>query len=162
MSHRIPISAVALSLITATAAFVAPTVAKWPPWVSIESPVNPFDPSARGALLLVHASFRGGQAQLSDVSGSAEGIANGARRTIPLRFDSTGRPNVFALRKQWPSDGAWLLRISVKSTTALVTLTPEGTVASVRVPTNVVDGNPLPRAVGSKEIDSTLASITKR
>jgi hypothetical protein len=161
MSRRIPMSALALSLIVATGAFVAPTVAKWPPWISIESPVNPFDPSARGAMLLVHASFRDGQAQLSDVSGSAEGIVNGARRTIPLRFDSTGRPDVFALRKQWPSDGAWLLRIALKSTTAIVTLARDGNVASVRVPTEVVSGNPLPRAVGSKEIDSTLASITK-
>src|SRR3954462_16006503 len=103
MSRRVLLSTFALSLAAATGAWVTPSIAKWPPWISIESPVNPFDPMARGAVLLVHATFWEGTAQLSDVSGAAEGIVNGARRTVPLRFDSTGRPNIFALRKQWPS-----------------------------------------------------------
>jgi hypothetical protein len=132
---------------------------KWPPWISIESPVNPYDPSARGAAMLVHAAFREGQAQLSDLSGSAEGIVAGARRSIPLRFDSTARPNVFALRKQWPSEGTWLLRIALKSTTAIVTLDRGGNVAAVRVPTELTASrDEVPRAVGSKEIDSMLAA----
>jgi hypothetical protein len=40
---------------------VSPSVVKWPPWISIESPVNPYDPSARGAAMLVRAAFREGQ-----------------------------------------------------------------------------------------------------
>jgi hypothetical protein len=162
MSRRVSLSLLPLGIIAIAGAFVAPSIAKWPPWISIESPVNPFDPMARGAVLLVHATFREGTAQLSDVSGTAEGIVNGARRTVPLRFDSTGRPNIFALRKQWPSDGAWLLRIAVKTTTAIVTLDRASNVASVRVPTELVSGDRLPRAVGTKEIDSTLADIARR
>lgn len=162
MIRRALIPAGLLALAAATAAFTTPMTAKWPPWLSIESPVNPFDPTARGASFLVHAVFREGQAQLSDLSGTAEGLVDGARRSIPLRFDTTGRPGVFAVRRQWPSDGTWLLRIALQHTTAIVTVDRSGNVASVRVPTELSAGNQLPRPVGAKEIDSTLAEAAKR
>ena len=163
MSRRVLLSSIAFPLIAVTAAFAAPVIAKWPPWISIESPVNPYDASARGAVLLVHATFREGASQLSDLSGSAEGVVNGERRTIPLHFESAGRPSTFALRKQWPSEGTWVLRIALKTTTAIVALDRDGSVASVRVPTEVTaTGDRVPRAVAQKEIDSTLAGISKR
>src|SRR4051812_3403244 len=118
MISRRVLSAVALTLCTATALIAMPPLAKWPPWISIESPVNPFDPSARGAAMLVHAMFREGVSKVSDVSGTAEGLVNGVRRTIPLRFDTTSRPGVFALRRQWPAEGTWLVRIALAQTTA--------------------------------------------
>jgi hypothetical protein len=162
MTRRALLPATLLAMISATAAFVTPLHLKWPPWLSIESPVNPFDPSTRGAVLLAHASFREGRAQLSDLGGTAEGILNGARRSITLHFDTTGRPNVFALRRQWPAEGTWLLRIALKQTTAIVTLDRNGSVASVRVPTELTSGNQIPRLVSTKEIDSTLAEVAKR
>ena len=165
MTRRAVLPATLLALVIATAAFVMPArpvLLKWPPWLSIESPVNPFDPTTRGAVLLAHATFREGQAQLSDLSGTAEGVVNGARRSITLRFDTTGRPNVFALRRQWPTEGSWLLRIALKQTTAIVTLDRSGGVASVRVPTELQSGNQIPRVVNAREIDSTLAEVAKR
>jgi hypothetical protein len=162
MTRRFMLPLVAVAVVAATTAF-SPNVAKWPPWISIESPVNPFDATARGAAMLVHATFREGPSQLSDLSGTAEGLVNGVRRSIPLRFDVTGQPNVFALRRQWPTDGSWILRINLRTTSALVMLDRDGNVASVSVPTRVAsDGTALPRGVTSKEIDSTLASATKR
>jgi hypothetical protein len=162
MTRRVFLPAALLALATATSVVAAALPVKWPPWLSIESPVNPFDPSTRGAVLLAHATFREGQAQLSDLSGTAEGIVNGARRSITLRFDTTGRPSVFALRRQWPTEGTWLLRIALKQTTAIVTLDQNGGVASVRVPTQLAGGNQIPRIVGAREIDSTLAEAAKR
>jgi hypothetical protein len=162
MTRRFMLPLVAVAVVAATTAF-SPNVAKWPPWISIESPVNPFDATARGAAMLVHATFREGPSQLSDLSGTAEGLVNGVRRSIRLRFDVTGQPNVFALRRQWPTDGSWLLRINLRTTSALVMLDSDGNVASVSVPTRVAaDGTTLPRGVTSKEIDSTLASPAKR
>jgi hypothetical protein len=165
MFRRASLSAFALSLIVATGAFVSPslgTIVKWPPWISIESPVNPYDPTARGAAMLIRAQFREGQAKLADVSGSAEGIVGGARKSLPLRFDTTGRPGVFALRRQWPTEGTWLLRIALASTTAIVTLDKGGNVASVRVPTEMTSSrDEVPRAVGAREIDSILAEAAK-
>jgi hypothetical protein len=162
MTRRFMLPLFAIAAVAATTAF-SPNVAKWPPWISIESPVNPFDATARGAAMLVHAAFREGPSQLSDLSGTAEGLVNGARRSIALRFDVTGQPNVYALRRQWPTEGSWLLRINLRTTSALVMLDHEGNVASVRVPTRVAsDGMALPRDVTSREIDSTLASAPKR
>jgi hypothetical protein len=159
---RRSILCIGLLMVGATTAFSPTVVKKSPPWISIESPVNPYDADTRGALLLVHATFREGPSQLSDVTGTAEGLVNGSRRSVPLRFEATSRPNVYSLRRQWPTEGSWLLRVNLRTTTALVALDPSGSVASVRVPTEVTNGMPLPRSVGSHEIDSTLNAITKR
>lgn len=160
MNRRIALALAALSL--ATTAF-APSIPKWPPWLSIESPVNPYDSSARGALLLVHATFREGPSQVSDLNGTAEGVVNGKRRSVPLRFENTSRTDVYALRPQWPAEGRWVLRINLRSTTALVGLDPAGQVASVQVPTRVqANGDRVPRAVTAREIDSLLTATSTR
>jgi hypothetical protein len=150
------------ALVVAASAFTRPAALKWPPWLSIEAPVNPFDPAARGALMLVHVSFREGDARLADLTGTAEGVVGGTRRSVPLRFTETGRANTFALARQWPADGRWLLRLSVRETTALVMLDRDGQVASVRVPVRRSGGLDLPRAVSAHEIDSTLAVAASR
>jgi len=158
MRHRAAVPLLALTLILAGTTVGHAAMAKWPPWLSIESPVNPFDPDARGAVLLVHAAVREGRTSVADLSGSAEGLVRGVRRSVPLRFDATSRPDVYAVRRQWPSDGTWLLRITLlRSATALVTLDDAGNVASTRVPTRMSSGIALPRPVMAAEIDSVLA-----
>ena len=153
---------VTLAAVIATTAAVPPSHAKWPPWISIEAPVNPYDPSTRGAALLVHTLMREGIARVGDVTGTAEGLVGGARKSVALHFDSTGRPGVFALRPQWPTDGTWVLRISLYNTTALVSLDAHGQVAATRVPTQLQSGIMIPRAVADREIDSTLAAMARR
>lgn len=158
MRHRISAPLVAIALILASATVTSATALKWPPWLSIEAPVNPFDADARGAVLLVHTAVREGRTSVADLSGSAEGIVRGARRSVPLRFDATSRPDVYAVRRQWPTEGTWLLRITLlHNTTALVTLDDAGNVASTRVPTRMSSGIALPRPVAASEIDSALA-----
>ncbi|HMA23660.1 MAG TPA: hypothetical protein VKP00_06690 [Gemmatimonadaceae bacterium] len=163
-SRRITTLASCAGLVLLGAASLAakPAAVKWPPWLSIESPVNPFDPATRGAVLLVHAITREGPPAVSALTGSAEGIVNGARRTIPLRLDTTPVPGVFAVRRQWPAEGTWLLRVSMQNTTALVSLAGDGRVEGVRVPTQHASGVDLPRAVSDKEIDSTLSAAARR
>jgi hypothetical protein len=62
-----------------------------PPWISIETPPNPFDRESKGALLVVH-TFHHGTPIASGVTGTAEGIVSGARRSVALSFQSTSRP----------------------------------------------------------------------
>lgn len=135
---------------------------KSPAWLSIESPVNPYDQATRGAALLVHARLVSGNVRVADLSGTAEGLVNGARRSMPLRFDTTSNTDVFALRRQWPAEGTWILRIALRETTALVSIDAQGNVASVRVPTESSRGMPLPRAVSRQEVDSTLMAASRR
>ena len=156
MLRTIRFSALVVSLFALTAA-AKPAHAKWPPWLSIEAPVNPFDGSLRGVVCLVHAAMHEGPPELSAVSGTAEGLVDGARRSIPLKLEATSTPGVFAVRKQWPSEGTWALKISLFSTTAIVALDRSDNVASVRIPTMLAEGRPIPRKVLARDIDSTLS-----
>jgi hypothetical protein len=150
------------------AAAAAPRVAG-PPWISIEYPANPFDRSTRGAHLLVHAFYHGTPVNYP-VSGTAEGIVHGERRTITLRFETTSRTGVYALRKQWPAEGAWTLVISVTQgddaatgvAQALVELSPTGAVASVQVPTRQYAEGAFPRRLTAEEIESAVRAHAQR
>jgi len=135
---------------------------KSPAWLSIESPVNPYDRTTRGDVLLVHAMLREGDAKVGDLTGTAEGLVNGARRSVALRFDATSRPNVFGLTRQWPTEGSWVVRIALRETTVIVTFDRAGAVASALVPTTTSSGIPLPRAVPASEIDSALTAAARR
>jgi hypothetical protein len=132
----------------------------WPPWLSIESPTNPFDPSTRDAVFLVHAMTRDGTPKITDLTATAEGLVNGTRQTISLNLSATGQPGVFAVRKQWPASGAWLIKITLVNTTALVSIDASGRVASVNIPQQVQsNGQRVPRAVSAHDIDSTLTAL---
>lgn len=164
MRRHLFVPAVALALMVAGTVYARPALAKWPPWLSIEAPVNPFDPATRDAVLLVHTMVHDGTTKVSDLTGSAEGLVDGARRSVALRFDPTSEPGVYAVRRQWPTSGTWVLRITLlRNTTALVTLGPSGDVAAVNVPTRASsDGMKLPRAVAAREVDSTLHAAARR
>jgi hypothetical protein len=146
----------------------APTLAG-PPWISIEHPVNPFDRTTRGAHLLVHA-YHHGTPVGHPVSGTAEGLVDGQRRTITLHFESTSRTGVYALRKQWPSEGTWSLVINVTQgndgdgnvAQALVELSPSGSVASVRVPTRQHAEGAFPRRLTAREIETAVRDQAQR
>ena len=136
-----------------------------PPWISIETPPNPYDRSSRGAFLVVH-TFHHGELVASGVTGTAEGVVAGARRTIPLAFDTTSRRGAYALRKQWPTDGTWMLVINTggqaQGVTALVELGPRGDVGSVRVPTRRQGEWDIPQQVTARDIDAALEARVSR
>lgn len=150
--------ALAIPALLATTAFAA----KGPPWISIEYPANPYDSASRGAFLLVHA-FHHGQNVAFPVSGSAEGLVNGARRTVSLEFKATSRPGVHALHKQWPNDGVWTLVLSVKqgegagnAAQAMVELGDRGQVANVTVPTRQQGSWLVPSGVSLADVEAGL------
>ena len=139
----------------------ARTATAGPPWISIETPVNPYDATTKDAFLLVHA-FHHGTAVAAPVSGTAEGIVNGERRSVKLEFTSTSRIGAFALNKQWGDAGIWTLVIAVHQhdsdvAQALVEVGPDGEVARVQVPTRVGERNfRFPRELSAQEIDAAL------
>jgi hypothetical protein len=163
MLRRALVPVLATAVLSLGAAAPSSTrVIKWPPWLSIESPVNPWDPASRGVAFYVHTMLREGLSSVSDISGTAYGLVNGKRQTVPLEFGATSRPGVFSVRRSWPAEGSWVLRVSLHSTTALLTLDREGNVASTRIPTERTPGGVVPREVAQREVDSTLAEISKR
>jgi hypothetical protein len=134
-----------------------------PPWISIEYPANPYDAASRGAFLLVHA-FHHGTPVNFPVSGTAEGLVNGTRRTISLEFKDTSRPGVYALQKQWPAEGAWTLVLGVSqgegefnTVRAVVELAADGRVANVNVPTRRdATGYLIPGSVSMADVEAGL------
>lgn len=150
-----------LAVALAAPALATPAV-KGPPWISIEYPVNPHDPSMRGAFLLVHV-FHHATPIVYPVEGTAEGIVNGERRSIKLEFTETARPGVYGLRRMWATEGVWTLVIRMSraprggdGATAVVELGADGAIASVRVPTRREGSWTVPADVSMAEIDQAL------
>ena len=146
-------------LVASTLILAAATPAFGPPWISIETPPNPYDASSRGAFLVVH-TFHHGTPTAFGVTGTAEGIVAGTRKTIPLAFDTTSRRASYALRKQWPNDGTWMLVINTggqaQGVTALVDINASGDVGRVRVPTRRNGDWEVPQQVTARDIDAAL------
>ena len=150
-----------LALAALTSASLATTaVASGPPWISIELPANPYDESTKGAYLLVH-SFHHGAAIGYIVTGTAEGIVNGERRSVKLEFAETSRTGVYALQRSWPEQGTWTLVIKANqgpddAATAVVDLGPNGEVEAIRVPTMQRGRWTVPAPVAMSDIDAAL------
>ena len=164
LTLSLSLAAVAASVVLVAAAPSAHRAG--PPWISIEYPANPLDPTTRGAYLLVHA-FHHQMPMESEVSGTAEGLVGGERKSIALRFDKTGRTGVYALRKQWSDDGVWSLVISAgqdeaNPAQALVELAADGGISSVRVPTTRQREWTVPRRITSQEVEQSLQSRATR
>ena len=145
---------------TVLSALLAAPALAGPPWISIELPANPYDQATRGAFLLVHA-FHHGQPVAYLLTGTAEGIVNGERRSIKLEFSETTRDGVYALKRMWPSDGVWTLVIKANqgpddAATAVIELGAEGEVASIRVPVMQRGQWTVPAPVSLGEIDAAL------
>lgn len=102
---------VALPLLGAHAPVESAPTAYGPPWISVEMPANPLDPNTREAAFVVR-TYRHSQPEATTLTGTAEGVVDGERRSVPLTFQSTGRPGVFAVDQSWSETGAWVLAIS--------------------------------------------------
>jgi hypothetical protein len=111
-------------------ALAAPALA-CPPQITVERPAGPM---ADSAFVLLHAS-PGCQIGRLTVTGTAEGLVGGARRSIQLEVAATGTAGVYRVRRQWPSEGVWVLRLVVHvgdgSATALVGVNASGAIAVV-------------------------------
>ena len=70
------------------------------------------DYKQKGAVLAVRALVCKDLAAVR-VTGTAEGMVNGARQSVPLRLiPITSTPGVFVVQQQWPAKGQWVLHLS--------------------------------------------------
>jgi hypothetical protein len=64
------------------------------------------------------------------VSGVAIGFVNGERKTIPLKVVALREPAMFAVTRQWPSEGKWAIQLVGKYngavTSAVMIAGPDG------------------------------------
>lgn len=147
---------VVLSLVAAGVAVAGP------PWIAIESPVNPHDPATRDAFMTVR-TYHHADLLAFDLSGTAEGLVNGQRRSTRLDIRRLAQPGTYAVRWQKPAQGSWVLVVSSMRdgqhmATAVVTVDNAGRVARVSVPSRPIEGGrwQVPRAVAAAEVNAIL------
>ncbi len=151
-----------LGLISGLTLIVSTIAIAGPPWIAIEYPVNPHDPATRGALLTVR-TYHHGDLMSYEVTGTAEGIIDGRRQTVPLDVRRLTQAGMYAVRWQKPAQGTWMLVITAKqngshAATALVSIDSRGGVASVSVPSDPIENGRwrVPRKVAAAEVDAML------
>ncbi|MDB4881355.1 MAG: hypothetical protein JWL95_121 [Gemmatimonadetes bacterium] len=133
------------------------------PWISIETPVNPFDNSTRGALLLVH-TFHHGTPEDMPIVGKAEGLVDGQRRSVAFTVAKSSRTGTYGVHKQWGDKGIWTLLITAtplehqSSIQAVVDIGADGEVERVSVPRNAQS---MPRMLTAAEVDRGLRERAK-
>lgn len=128
-------------------------------YLSVEIPPTD-NPQFKDAVLLVRPY---GCKKPSDatVSATAEGVVKGERRTVPLRLTSISE-GVYAIRQEWPAEGAWVLAIngtySGHDTGVLVRLGANGRVEpKSQSSKHEVNAQIVPRKFTRAEIDKALA-----
>lgn len=152
---------IAAALVLSAAVATATPAHAGPPWISVELPANPLDPTTRGAYLLVH-TFHHDATTAEALTGRAEGMVNGRRQTITLTFENTSRAGVRALRKTWPDGGTWVLVLTTGQhgdATALVGIGSDGSVRSINVPTRRDGNHTIPSKVSQADVEALLSRL---
>ena len=134
-SRRFALGAAVESLVLAAA--LGSTASACPPSLTVATPPRGSAAVAGGAFLLVHA-VKGCHPGPLTLSGTAEGLVGGERRTVALTLEPGGAADDYVVRRQWPREGVWVLRLTVAEggghATVLVGIGSSGAVATVRQP----------------------------
>lgn len=160
-----------LGLVLAFSVAGAAAAIAGPPWISIEYPVNPLDPAAKGGFVTVR-TYHHSDLVSFDIGGTAEGLVNGQRQSAKLDIRPLKLAGTYVVNWKKPASGNWALIISTKRdgqhmATAVVKVDGAGQVASVTVPSRTIENGrwTVPRPVAAAEIDALLrtgASIAAR
>jgi hypothetical protein len=125
------------------------------PWISIESPANPYDQATRGSLFLVHTFHHGAKVDLP-VTARAEGLVNGERKSVALTLSKASQAGTHGVRNQWGDRGTWMVLATASehggTVQAVVEINSDGSVGKVSVPS----ASGRPRVLGAAEIDRGL------
>ena len=116
----------------------------------------------KGAALLIR-TYGCHQPWDADVSATAEGVVNGKRQSIKLELTRTSQ-GVYAVKKQWPSQGAWVVAITGQyngiTSSALVEMSPNGTVLITKE--NRVSSRIVQRKITTEEVESALKGLVSK
>jgi hypothetical protein len=151
---RVALCATFAGSIVMLSAAASPSRSAWfkgGPWVSIETPVNPYDASARGALFLVHTFHHAVPTNLT-VEARAEGLVDGHRRTVSLS-PAALRTGTFAVRNEWGAKGTWSVLIVAtqpepkSSIQAVVDVGADGSISRVTLPQRMMTAADVDRSL---------------
>jgi hypothetical protein len=65
---------------------------------------------AHNAVLVVRPTGCGEPSKAA-ISGTAEGLVNGERQSVPLQLIRLSQPGMYAVKQTWPNEGSWVLAL---------------------------------------------------
>ena len=77
---------------------------------TIGSPVASQDYQAKGAAFVFRTDGCAEPAK-SQISGTAEGLVKGARRSVALKVVAMTKPGIYAVYQNWPAEGEWVVNL---------------------------------------------------
>jgi hypothetical protein len=123
---------------------------------TIGNPVASQDFHAKGAMFVFRTEGCAEPAKLQ-ISGTAEGLVKGARRSVTLRVIALTKPGVHAVYQNWPAEGAWVVNLkgtcADASAGAIVPIGPKGFIRE--------SAKFFPRQATNTEIETSLETLTK-
>ena len=96
---------------------------------TIGSPVASQDYQAKAAAFVFRTEGCPEPAK-AQISGTAEGLVKGARRSVVLKVTAMTKPGVYAVYQNWPPEGEWVVNLKGTCTDAsagaIVPIGPKG------------------------------------
>jgi hypothetical protein len=93
----------------------------------------------------------------SQISGTAEGLVKGVRRSVALKVVAMSKPGVYAVYQNWPAEGEWVVNLKGTCTDAnagaIVPIGPKGFIRE--------SAKFFPRLATDAEIDTSLKALTQ-
>jgi hypothetical protein len=93
----------------------------------------------------------------AQISGTAEGLVKGARRSVVLKVVASSKPGVYAVYQNWPAEGNWVVSLrgacAAESAGAIVPIGPKGFIRE--------SSKFFPRPATSAEIETSLKALAE-
>ena len=123
---------------------------------TIGSPVASQDFRAKTAAFVFRTEGCADPAK-SQISGTAEGLVKGARRSVALKVVTMSQPGVYAVYQNWPAQGEWVVNLKGTCTDAnagaIVPIGPKGFIRE--------SSRFFPRPATDAEIETSLKALTQ-
>ena len=123
---------------------------------TIGSPVASMDGRSKLAAFVFRTEGCADAAK-AQVDGTAEGLVQGARKSVALKLTAMSTPGVYAVYPTWPADGDWV--VSLRGTCADASagaLIPIGPGGFIRASSKF-----LPRPATAAELDAALHALSQ-
>jgi hypothetical protein len=92
----------------------------------------------------------------SQITGTAEGIVDSVRQSVPLQLTATPSPNVYVVPQTWSTEGAWVVSLKATCVNAKAgAIVPFGRAGFIRESSKF-----FPRFATAAEVEASLKALT--
>jgi hypothetical protein len=123
---------------------------------NIGGPVASQDFRMKGAVFVFRTQGCSDPARVQ-VSGTAEGILQGTRRSVALKIVTTAQPNVYGVFQNWPAAGDWVVNLKGAcgdaNAGAIIPIGPKGFIRE--------SSKLLSRSATPEEVETVLKGVNK-